>query len=200
MPHYISEVHNTSESQLLALDTTDTFRRVEATTWRTLYDRHFRDVYRLVYSMGVDHADVEDVTQRVFVVVHSKLGRAPIRNPKAWLRAITIRVVSDYRRWHKVRRVKKWLLRATVDATTAAPGTPEDGAATAQARATTKPRTRFLVIRRSPFLYKGRRFRPVYPRLVLPASHFWTLPRPAGSVVGRGPHGHVGHPRTHEGG
>ena len=104
-----------------------------AASWRRLYRNHFQDVYRIVYCMGVAHADLEDVTQRVFMVVHSKLDKdRPIENPRAWLRAITLRVVSDYRRWHKVRKVKQWLVRATYGVKPDLEQTPEDGAAAGQ--------------------------------------------------------------------
>jgi RNA polymerase sigma-70 factor (ECF subfamily) len=55
-------------------------------------------VWRVLRRMGVRPADVEDVWQETFIVVHRKLdgfeGRASLRT---WLSAIAVRVASDYR-------------------------------------------------------------------------------------------------------
>jgi DNA-directed RNA polymerase specialized sigma24 family protein len=82
--------------------------------WRALYDEHFAPVYRLVCRFGVPFADVEDVTQRVFVVAYRRVQEIDdVRNVGAWLRAIVVRVIAEHRRWLRVRRVKQWLLCAT---------------------------------------------------------------------------------------
>ncbi|MCC6747879.1 MAG: RNA polymerase sigma factor [Deltaproteobacteria bacterium] len=106
-------------------------------TWRELYDAHFAYVYRLSYSLGVNAADAEDLAQRVFLVVHDKLRKDPeqvVTHPKAWLRAITVRVVADHRRWKVVRRVKQWLVPAAAQATSENPSTPEERSSAAQAQ------------------------------------------------------------------
>lgn len=55
-------------------------------------------VWRVLRRLGVRTADVEDVWQETFIVVHRKLGgfegRAQLRT---WLSAIALRVASDYR-------------------------------------------------------------------------------------------------------
>ncbi len=55
-------------------------------------------LWRVLRRLGVRTADVEDVWQETFIVVHRKLdgfeGRASVRT---WLSAIAVRVASDYR-------------------------------------------------------------------------------------------------------
>jgi len=86
--------------------------------WATLYERHFDDVYRLVRRGGVATAEADDVTQRVFLRVHALLEHThEVVYPLAWLRAITLRVVSEHHRFWKLRQLKRWLVERTVAAT-----------------------------------------------------------------------------------
>lgn len=79
--------------------------------WATLYERHFDDVYRLVRRAGVRAGEAEDVTQRTFLRVHELLAHTQeIVHPLAWLRAVTVRVVAEYHRFWRVRRVKHWIV------------------------------------------------------------------------------------------
>ena len=55
-----------------------------------------------------------------------------IQYPKAWLRGIAVRVVSDHRKWRNVRKVKQWLLESTSNAQRSAPLTPEESTSSAQ--------------------------------------------------------------------
>ena len=52
-------------------------RCVEGDTqaWRTLYDRHFPDVERLVASLGIVDAEADDVCQEIFVIIYKNLAR-----------------------------------------------------------------------------------------------------------------------------
>ena len=85
--------------------------------WATLYERHFDDVYRLVRRGGVSAAETDDVTQRVFLRVHALLEHThEVVYPLAWLRAITLRVVSEHHRFWRLRRLKRWLVERTVAA------------------------------------------------------------------------------------
>jgi len=84
--------------------------------WAALYERHFDDVYRLIRRGGVIDADADDVAQRVFLRVHDLLASGVVSevvNPLGWLRAITIRVVSEHHRFWRIRRVKHWVLELT---------------------------------------------------------------------------------------
>ena len=60
---------------------------------------HSRYVWRVVRCLGVRDADLEDLCQETFMVVHRKL---PSYEPRAalrtWIYAIALRVVSDYRK------------------------------------------------------------------------------------------------------
>src|SRR5258706_10231318 len=52
-------------------------RCVEGDTlaWRTLYDRHFPDVERLVASLGITDSEADDICQEIFVIIYRKLAR-----------------------------------------------------------------------------------------------------------------------------
>src|SRR6188472_1313227 len=67
--------------------------------FETIYRDHVRFVWRSVRRLGIAEAEVEDLSQRVFEVVHRQLpefrGDARITT---WLFAIVRRVVSDHRR------------------------------------------------------------------------------------------------------
>jgi RNA polymerase sigma-70 factor (ECF subfamily) len=83
--------------------------------WGTLYERHFDDVYRLVRRGGVAVAEADDVTQRVFLRVHALLEHThEVVYPLAWLRAITLRVVSEHHRFWRLRQLKRWLVERAV--------------------------------------------------------------------------------------
>ena len=70
-----------------------------------LFREHAAPVWRALRRLGVPEADVEDVAQEVFVVVHRKLpefeGRSTL---KTWIYGICVRTASDYRRKAHVRR------------------------------------------------------------------------------------------------
>ena len=70
-----------------------------------VYADHASFAWRSLRRLGVREADVEDVTQEAFVVVHRKLpefdGRSSV---KTWIFGICLRVASDHRRRAHVRR------------------------------------------------------------------------------------------------
>lgn len=62
-------------------------------------------VWRVLRRLGVREADVEDVCQEVFLVVHRKLGDFAQRSSlRTWLYSIALRCASDYRRRAHVKR------------------------------------------------------------------------------------------------
>ena len=69
-----------------------------------IFHEHAPHVWRALRRLGVREADVEDVCQEVFVVVHRKLpefeGRSTL---KTWIYGICARTASDYRRRAHVR-------------------------------------------------------------------------------------------------
>lgn len=70
-----------------------------------VFREHAPFVWRVLRRLGVREAEVEDVCQEVFVVVHRKLpefeGRSALRT---WIYGICVRTASDYRRRAHVRR------------------------------------------------------------------------------------------------
>jgi RNA polymerase sigma-70 factor, ECF subfamily len=77
----------------------------EIPTFSEVFRTYGGYVWRVLKNLGVREADVEDVAQEVFVVIHRKLpefeGRSSL---KTWIYAICIRTASDYRRRAHVRR------------------------------------------------------------------------------------------------
>jgi RNA polymerase sigma-70 factor (ECF subfamily) len=105
--------------------------------WAALYERHFDDVYRLIRRGGVSEADADDVAQRVFLRVHDLLASGAVSevvNPLGWLRAITIRVVSEHHRFWRLRRVKHWVVELTASLLPRS-ATPEQSLATTREQA-----------------------------------------------------------------
>jgi RNA polymerase sigma-70 factor (ECF subfamily) len=47
----------------------------DTTAWRSLYDRHFPDVERLVASLGIIDAEADDICQEIFVIIYRNLAR-----------------------------------------------------------------------------------------------------------------------------
>jgi RNA polymerase sigma-70 factor, ECF subfamily len=70
----------------------------QALSFDAVIAEHGPYVWRVLRRLGVRTADIEDVWQETFIVVHRKLGsfegRAQLRT---WLSAIAVRVASDYR-------------------------------------------------------------------------------------------------------
>lgn len=76
----------------------------EAPSFAEIYAEHASFVWRTMRRLGVRPADVEDMCQEVFVIVHSKLDDFRGGSLRAWLFAIASRVASDYRKRAFVRR------------------------------------------------------------------------------------------------
>lgn len=76
-----------------------------APSFTALFTEHARRVWRTLRRLGVREADLEDVCQEVFMVVHRKLpefrGDASITT---WIYGICLRAASDHRRRAHVRR------------------------------------------------------------------------------------------------
>jgi RNA polymerase sigma-70 factor (ECF subfamily) len=74
-------------------------------TAQAVFAEHAAFVLRSVRRLGVRPADVEDVAQEVFVIVHRKLDSfSGTSSMRTWLFGIALRVASDYRRKAYVRR------------------------------------------------------------------------------------------------
>ena len=70
-----------------------------------VFREHAPFVWRALRRLGVREADVEDVCQEVFVVVHRRLGDFEGRSSmRTWIYGICVRVASDWRKRAHVRR------------------------------------------------------------------------------------------------
>lgn len=74
-----------------------------------IYRNYFVDVARWVRALGANDADIEDLTQEVFIVVRRKLDGFDGRNLPGFLYRITQRIVRDHRRsaWFRNLLVKQ---------------------------------------------------------------------------------------------
>lgn len=74
-------------------------------TFDDLYEQHFEFVWRTLRRLGVPAADLADVAQEVFLVVHRRLADFEERaKVTTWLFRITVRAARDRRRKAHVRR------------------------------------------------------------------------------------------------
>jgi RNA polymerase sigma-70 factor (ECF subfamily) len=73
-----------------------------------VYQDHFYDVARWVRAMGVNSAEIQDVTQDVFVIVQRKLSGFDGNNLRGFLYRIAQRKVRDYRRRAMIRNFFRW--------------------------------------------------------------------------------------------
>jgi len=69
-----------------------------AESFEHVYRTCFADVARWVRARGANEADVEDLTQEVFIIVRRKLPQFDGRNLPGFLYRITERTVRDHRR------------------------------------------------------------------------------------------------------
>ena len=70
-----------------------------------MFREHGRYAFRLLRRLGVHEADVDDVLQEVFVVVHRKLSDFDAtRSRRAWVYGICVRQAASYRRTRRNRR------------------------------------------------------------------------------------------------
>jgi RNA polymerase sigma-70 factor (ECF subfamily) len=70
-----------------------------------IYVEHFQHVSRWARALGGMEADLDDITQEVFLVVRRKLASYVGPSMQAWLYGITRKTVSDYRRRAFFRRL-----------------------------------------------------------------------------------------------
>ena len=87
-----------------------------------IFREHGRYAFRLLRRLGVPDADVDDVFQEVFVIVHRKL---PDLDPnavlRAWVYGICVRRAANYRKRNRARReiaTEEAIERVEIDPTT----------------------------------------------------------------------------------
>ena len=73
--------------------------------WRTFYEAHFNFVYRVARRLGTPEAEVEDVSQEVFLVAFRRLDSFSEGKVSTWLYRIAANVVSARHRGRRVRRL-----------------------------------------------------------------------------------------------
>jgi RNA polymerase sigma-70 factor (ECF subfamily) len=76
-----------------------------ALDFERIYVEHFQHVSRWARALGGRTADLDDLTQDVFVVVRRRISSFAGPSLAAWLYGITRKTVSDYRRRAWVRRL-----------------------------------------------------------------------------------------------
>lgn len=99
---------------------------------RSVHHEHAEFVWLTLQRLGVRDADIEDVLQEVFVVVHKRLHTFDASaRMSTWLFGICLRVAASYRR--RAHRRRETVSDLSGDAACAGPS-PEEAAATLQAR------------------------------------------------------------------
>ncbi|AKU94097.1 RNA polymerase sigma factor RpoE [Labilithrix luteola] len=84
----------------------------EVPNFERLYEQYVDFVWRSARRLGVSDDALDDVVQKVFLVVHRQLGGFQGRaSYKTWIFSILLRVVQDHRRYLR-RRVPSWLVSA----------------------------------------------------------------------------------------
>lgn len=79
--------------------------KTEPLDFDRVYTEHFHHVCRWARALGGLEADLDDLTQEVFLVVRRKLSTYVGPSMPAWLYGITRKTVSDYRRRAFIRRL-----------------------------------------------------------------------------------------------
>jgi len=83
----------------------DTVADTDRPSVRDVFRREAAFVMRTIRRLGVWDADVEDVAQEVFIVLHRRMPEYDTRTPmRRWLFGIARRVVADHRCLARVRR------------------------------------------------------------------------------------------------
>jgi len=84
----------------------------DALDFERIYTEHFHHVSRWARALGGLEADLDDLTQEVFLVVRRKLSTYVGPSMPAWLYGITRKTVSDYRRRAFFRRLFSGMQRS----------------------------------------------------------------------------------------
>jgi RNA polymerase sigma-70 factor (ECF subfamily) len=76
----------------------DRRRQVSELELRTLFEGHYRDVWRLLGRLGVPRSDLDDAAQEVFWVAARRLSDIKPGSEHAFLYGVALRVASNERR------------------------------------------------------------------------------------------------------
>lgn len=88
---------------------------VDCRDFTAVYDACYADVARWVRALGAPPADLADLVQEVFVVVHRRLPDFDGENLVAWLYRITDRQVRDFRRSMWIKHIFRRSVEITSD-------------------------------------------------------------------------------------
>ncbi|MDF2696117.1 MAG: polymerase sigma factor RpoE [Labilithrix sp.] len=92
-------------SEMAALAAAAPSHPLVQSTATEVFREYGRFVFRVLRRLGVHDADVDDVFQEVFVVVHRKLPElAPSGSLRAWVYGICVRRAANYRKRRWARR------------------------------------------------------------------------------------------------
>ena len=80
---------------------------VQSTKRDAAFEAYRNEVYAWAYRLLGGHHDALDVAQDVFLKWVDQCRDAPPRNPRAWLRRVTIHRAIDYRRANTSRRARE---------------------------------------------------------------------------------------------
>jgi RNA polymerase sigma-70 factor (ECF subfamily) len=81
----------------------------------SVYDACYADVARWTRALGAPQADLADIVQDVFVVVHRRLPDFDGENLVAWLYRITAHQVRDYRRSMWIKHIFRKSVEVTAE-------------------------------------------------------------------------------------
>jgi RNA polymerase sigma-70 factor (ECF subfamily) len=116
------------------LDVTQVYAEADSLDLSTIHAEHADFVWLTLQRMGVRDADVEDLLQEVFVVVHRRLHTFDdSARMTTWLFGICLRVAAGYRRRAHFRMER--VTGEVPEQATADEGSPESEAAAGEARA-----------------------------------------------------------------
>lgn len=118
------------EAKLVAISQ-DPKARAEPPQLSQLLAEHLDFVWRSLRRFGVREADVDDATQRVFLIANEKLGSIELGRERSFLVGVAARVASHARRAYQRRDLAELRLSSTP---TAGTPTPEELTQHLQAR------------------------------------------------------------------
>jgi RNA polymerase sigma-70 factor, ECF subfamily len=82
--------------------------------FRAHFEQDAPFVRRILRSRGIPRADIEDLLQDIFVVIHRRLPEYDYRSPfRSWIYGICLRTISTYRRSAMRRRLRAQRLDPT---------------------------------------------------------------------------------------